>query len=86
MREGSIRNLRLIDTLLYIKYVNSKNLLYSTGNYIQCLVLTYNTKEWGKEHIYTYTHTHTYIYNKLLVVHLKLTRHLNLTILQFIKH
>ena len=27
------------------KIVNNKDLLYSTGNYIQCLVITYNGKE-----------------------------------------
>ena len=29
-------------TLLYINYMNSKDLLYSTGNYIKYLVITYN--------------------------------------------
>ena len=29
-------------TPLYIKWINIKNLLYSTGNYIQYLVITYN--------------------------------------------
>ena len=39
-----------IYTLLYIKEVNNKDLLYSTGNYTQYLVVTYN----GKEYIYIY--------------------------------
>ena len=38
-------------TLLNIKQINSKVLLYSTGNYIQYLVITYNGKESEK---YTY--------------------------------
>ena len=38
--------------LLYIKYINNKVLLYSTRNYIQYLVITYNGKESEKEHIY----------------------------------
>ena len=43
-------------TLLYIKQINNKNLLYSTGNYIQYLVITYNGKEFEKEKdIYIYT-------------------------------
>ena len=42
--------------LPYIKYINNKVLLYSTGNYIQYLVITYNEKESEKE--YTYTHMH----------------------------
>ena len=32
-------------TLLYIKQIKNKDLLYSTGNYIQYLVITYNEKE-----------------------------------------
>ena len=36
-------------TLLYIKQLNSKDLLYSAGNYIQYLVITYNGKESEKE-------------------------------------
>ena len=35
-------------------------ILYSTGNYIQYLIKTYNGKESGK--LYTHTHTHTDIY------------------------
>ena len=30
-----------IYTLICIKYITNKNLLYSTGNYIQYLVITY---------------------------------------------
>ena len=37
--------------LLYIKQIN-KGLLYSTGNYIQYLVITYDGKESEKEYIY----------------------------------
>ena len=32
--------------------MNNKVLLYSTGNYIQYLVVTYNGKEYEKEYIY----------------------------------
>ena len=39
-------------TLLYIKLINSKDLLQSTGNYIQYLVIIYNGKESEKEQIY----------------------------------
>ena len=35
-------------TLLYIKQITSKDVLYSTGNYIQYLVITYNGKEYKK--------------------------------------
>ena len=42
--------------------INNKDLLYSTGNYIQYLVITYNGKEYIYIHIYTHTHTHTHTY------------------------
>ena len=38
--------------LLYIKQINNKDLLYSTGNYIQYLLITYNEKESEREYIY----------------------------------
>ena len=41
--------------LLYKKQINNKDLLYTTGNYIQNLITTYNGKESGKEYIYVYT-------------------------------
>ena len=39
-------------TLLYIKKINNKDLLYNTGNSIQYLVITYNGKESEKEYIH----------------------------------
>ena len=41
-----------ICTLLYIKQVNNQDLLYSTENYSQHLVKTYNGKEPEKEYMY----------------------------------
>ena len=41
-------------TLLYIKQVNNKDLLFSTGNYTQYLVINYNGKEPEKQYIYVY--------------------------------
>ena len=38
--------------LLYIEWINSKVLLYSTGNYIQYPVIKYNGKEYKKKYIY----------------------------------
>ena len=38
--------------LVYRKQINSKVLLYSTGNYIQYPVINHNGKEYEKEHIY----------------------------------
>ena len=39
-----------IHTTIY-KYKSNKDLLYSTGNYIQYLVITYNAKESEKQNI-----------------------------------
>ena len=43
-----------IYTLLYIKQINNKGLLYSTGNSIQYSVITYMGKESEKEWTYVY--------------------------------
>ena len=43
-----------IYTLLYIKLITNKDLLYSTGNSIQYSVMTYMGKESNKEWIYVY--------------------------------
>ena len=48
--------------LLYIKQINNKDLLYSTGNYIQYLVITYNGKESVCVHTHAHTHTNTHTY------------------------
>ena len=39
-------------TLLYIKWITNKDLLYSTGDYIRYLVITHKGKKSGKEYIY----------------------------------
>ena len=53
-----------IYTLLCIKQITNKDLLYSTGNSTQCLVIIYKGKESEKEYIYVYTYIYvpTYIY------------------------
>ena len=48
-------------TVLYIKQIKNKVLLYSTGNYIQYLVITYYGKESEKEYIHVYIYMYTYI-------------------------
>ena len=40
--------------LLYIEWINSGVLLYSTGNYIQYPIINRNGKEYEKEYIYMY--------------------------------
>ena len=49
-------------TLLYIKQINNKDLLHSTGNYIQYFIITYNGEESEREHIYVYIFIYLYIY------------------------
>ena len=43
-----------IYTLVYIKQINNKDLLYSTGNYAQYFVITYQGKVSEKKQIYMY--------------------------------
>ena len=52
-------------------------LLYSTGNYIQHLVMNHNGKEYEKEYICVCVCVYTYIYICLshFAVHQKLTQH-----------
>ena len=45
-----------INTLQYIKQINNKDLLYSTGNYTRYFAITYKGKESEKEYIDTYIH------------------------------
>ena len=59
-------------TLLYIKQIK-KDLLYSTGNYIQYLEMSYDGKE---------SKNHLYLHLNHVAVHLK---HCSSTILQFFK-
>ena len=40
-----------INTILYTRQVNNKDLLYNKGNYIQYLVVTFNGKESEKEYM-----------------------------------
>ena len=59
--------------LLYIKYINNKDILYSTRSYIQYCVIVCDGKEPEKEYISYLNH---------FAVHLKLTQHCKSTILQ----
>ena len=38
--------------LLYILWINNKVLQYTTGNYIQYLIINHNKKEYEKVYIY----------------------------------
>ena len=40
--------------LLHLKWINNKELIYSSGNYIQYPVINHNGKEYKKEHTHVY--------------------------------
>ena len=56
-------------TLLYLKWMTNKNLLYSTGNSAQCYVAAWMGGEFGGEWV------HVYIWLGSFAVHLKLSQH-----------
>ena len=41
---------------------NYKDLLYSTGNYTEYLIITYNGKEYKEIYIHIYVYLYIYIY------------------------
>ena len=47
-------------TLLYIKWVTNKDLLYSIGNYTQHFVIIYEGRESVREYIYIYIYIYVY--------------------------
>ena len=49
-----------IHTLVYIKYITNKDLLYSMGKYTQYLVITFNEKDNVKKNIYIYIHIYIF--------------------------
>ena len=51
--EGTAREFGMdMYTLLYFKWITNKDLLYSTGNLIQCYVAAWTGGEFGGEWIY----------------------------------
>ena len=68
--EGIVRGFGTdIYTLLYLKRITNKDLLYSTGNSAQCYVAAWMGGESGGEWIYVY------VWLRPFVVHLKLSQH-----------
>ena len=66
-----------IDTIkLYIKQITNKDIIYSTGNSTQYLVITHSREESENESV---------IYNSHLAVYMKKTQHCKSTMLQFRK-
>ena len=56
-------------TLLYLKWITNKDLLYSTWNSAQCYVAAWMGGEFGEEWI------HVYFWLSLFIVHLELSQH-----------
>ena len=54
-REGIVREFGMdMYTLLYLKWIANKDLLYSTGNSAQCHVAAWIGGEFGEEWIHVY--------------------------------
>ena len=68
--EEAVRELGMdMYTLLYLKWVNNRDLLYSTWNSAQCYVASWMGEEFGGEWI------HVYVWLSPFAVHLKLSQH-----------
>jgi len=64
-------------TLLYLKWITNKDLLYSTGNSAQGYVLAWMGGEFGGER------RHAYVWLSPFAVHLKLSQSCSLAISQY---
>ena len=68
--KGERDKLGVWDSHIHTAIYKQQGPTVQTGNYIQCLVITYNGKQPEEEYlrinIYMNTHTHTYIYESLL--------------------
>ena len=70
MGEGIVREFGTeVYTLLYLKQITSKDLLYSTGNSAQCYVAAWMGEEFGGEWI------HLYVWLRPFAVRLKLSQY-----------
>ena len=56
-------------TLLYLKWITNRHLLYSTGNSAQCHMAAWMAGEFGGEWI------HVYVWLSVFSVHLKPSQH-----------
>ena len=70
MGEGMVREFGMVMyTLLYVKWVSNKGLLYSPGDSAQCYVAAWVGGEFGGEWI------QVYVWLGPFTVHLKLSQH-----------
>ena len=76
--EGIVREFGMdTHTLLYLKWITNKDLLYSTGNSAQCYLAAWMGGEFGGDWI------HVYVWLSTFAAHLKLSLHCLLAILQY---
>ena len=69
-REAIVREFGMdMYTLLYVKWITNKDLLYSTWNSAQCYVAAWIGGGFGGEWV------HVYVWLRLFTVHLKLSQH-----------
>ena len=70
MEDGMVREFGMdAYTLVYLKWMNNKDPLYSTWNSVQCYVAAWMGQEFGGEWI------HMYAWLSPFAVHLKLPQH-----------
>ena len=70
MEEGIVREFGMdMYTVLYLKWIPNKDLLYNTWNSAQCHVAAWMGGEFGEEWI------HVYVWLSPFAVHLKLLQH-----------
>ena len=68
--EGTVKDLgKVMYTVVYLKWITNKNLLYSTWNSAQCYVPAWMVEKFGGEWI------HIYVWLSPFIVHLKLSQH-----------
>ena len=78
MAGGIVREFETdMNTQLYLKWISNKNLLYSTENSSQCYGAAWMGGEFGGEWI------HIYVWLSPFSVHLRLSQHCSLAILQY---
>ena len=70
-------NLRWMYTLLYLKWITNKDLLYSTWNCTQCYVAAWMGGQFGGEEI------HVCVWLDPFAIHLKVSQHCQSAILQY---
>ena len=75
--EGIVRKFGMVMyTLLYLKWITNKDLVYKTGNSAQCYVAAWMGEGLGGERI------QVYVWLSPFSVHLKLSQHCSLVISQ----